>query len=194
MLALALGAKTVKMNHGHHGANHPVKDLDSGRVMITSQNHGFVVDPSTLPSGVHVTHENLFDHSNEGIAVEGKPIFSVQYHPEASPGPHDADHHFARFVAGQELDGSPWANELVAAGRSTIVRRFEAAKFAQVLTDGLDGAAPEPVAEPSAEDLLRQRLGPLRDRIRLVPMERPDRAEPLLKAVQEAVQALRAVG
>ena len=82
--------------------------------------------------------------------------------------------------------------ELVAAGRSTIVRRFEAAKFAQVLTDGLDGAAPEPVAEPSAEDLLRQRLGPLRDRIRLVPMERPDRAEPLLKAVQDAVQALRA--
>ena len=100
--------------------------------------------------------------------------------------------HFARFVAGQELDGSPWANELVAAGRSTIVRRFEAAKFAQVLTDGLDGAAPEPAAEPSAEDLLRQRLGPLRDRIRLVPMERPDRAEPLLKAVQDAVQALRA--
>jgi carbamoyl-phosphate synthase small subunit len=82
---------------GHHGGNHPVFDKTTGKVEITSQNHGFVVDPSTLPSGVHQTHENLFDHSNEGIAVAGRPIFSVQYHPEASPGPHDASYLFARF-------------------------------------------------------------------------------------------------
>ena len=72
-------------------------DRTTGKVEITSQNHGFVVDPASLPSGVQLTHENLFDHSNEGIAVEGKPIFSVQYHPEASPGPHDAGYLFARF-------------------------------------------------------------------------------------------------
>jgi carbamoyl-phosphate synthase small subunit len=97
ILGLALGAKTLKLPFGHHGGNHPVLDRTTGRVEITSQNHGFVVDESTLPSGVHVTHENLFDHSNEGIAVAGKPIFSVQYHPEASPGPHDAGYLFARF-------------------------------------------------------------------------------------------------
>ncbi len=97
ILGLALGGKTLKLPFGHHGGNHPVLDKTTGKVEITSQNHGFVVDPSTLPSGVHVTHENLFDHSNEGIAVEGKPIFSVQYHPEASPGPHDASYLFARF-------------------------------------------------------------------------------------------------
>ena len=97
ILGLALGGKTLKLPFGHHGGNHPVLDKTTGKVEITSQNHGFVVDPSTLPSGVHVTHENLFDHSNEGIAVEGKPIFSVQYHPEASPGPHDATYLFARF-------------------------------------------------------------------------------------------------
>ena len=97
ILGLALGARTLKLPFGHHGGNHPVLDKTTGKVEITSQNHGFVVDPSTLPSGVHVTHENLFDHSNEGIAVEGKPIFSVQYHPEASPGPHDASYLFARF-------------------------------------------------------------------------------------------------
>jgi carbamoyl-phosphate synthase small subunit len=97
ILGLALGAKTLKLPFGHHGGNHPVMDKTTGKVEITSQNHGFVVDPATLPSGVHVTHENLFDHSNEGIAVEGKPIFSVQYHPEASPGPHDASYLFARF-------------------------------------------------------------------------------------------------
>jgi carbamoyl-phosphate synthase small subunit len=97
ILGLALGATTRKLSFGHHGANHPVLDKTTGKVEITSQNHGFVVDPATLPSGVHVTHENLFDHSNEGIAVEGKPIFSVQYHPEASPGPHDATYLFARF-------------------------------------------------------------------------------------------------
>ena len=97
ILGLALGAKTLKLPFGHHGGNHPVLDKTTGKVEITSQNHGFVVDPATLPSGVHVTHENLFDHSNEGIAVDGKPIFSVQYHPEASPGPHDASYLFARF-------------------------------------------------------------------------------------------------
>ena len=97
ILGLALGAKTLKLPFGHHGGNHPVVDKTTGKVEITSQNHGFVVDPATLPSGVHVTHENLFDHSNEGIAVAGKPIFSVQYHPEASPGPHDASYLFGRF-------------------------------------------------------------------------------------------------
>jgi carbamoyl-phosphate synthase small subunit len=97
ILGLALGGKTLKLPFGHHGGNHPVLDKTTGKVEITSQNHGFVVDPSTLPSGVQVTHENLFDHSNEGIAVDGKPIFSVQYHPEASPGPHDASYLFARF-------------------------------------------------------------------------------------------------
>jgi len=97
ILGLALGARTVKLPFGHHGGNHPVLDKTTGRVEITSQNHGFVVDPATLPSGVHITHENLFDHSNEGIAVADKPIFSVQYHPEASPGPHDASYLFARF-------------------------------------------------------------------------------------------------
>jgi carbamoyl-phosphate synthase small subunit len=97
ILGLALGATTRKLSFGHHGGNHPVLDKTTGKVEITSQNHGFVVDPSTLPSGVQVTHENLFDHSNEGIAVDGKPIFSVQYHPEASPGPHDASYLFARF-------------------------------------------------------------------------------------------------
>lgn len=97
ILGLALGARTRKLPFGHHGGNHPVLDKTTGKVEITSQNHGFVVDPETLPSGVHVTHENLFDHSNEGIAVAGRPIFSVQYHPEASPGPHDASYLFARF-------------------------------------------------------------------------------------------------
>jgi carbamoyl-phosphate synthase small subunit len=97
ILGLALGARTLKLPFGHHGGNHPVLDKTTGKVEITSQNHGFIVDPATLPSGVHQTHENLFDHSNEGIAVEGKPIFSVQYHPEASPGPHDAGYLFARF-------------------------------------------------------------------------------------------------
>jgi len=97
ILGLALGARTLKLPFGHHGGNHPVLDKTTGKVEITSQNHGFIVDETTLPSGVHVTHENLFDHSNEGIAVAGKPIFSVQYHPEASPGPHDASYLFARF-------------------------------------------------------------------------------------------------
>ncbi|MEO8702467.1 MAG: glutamine-hydrolyzing carbamoyl-phosphate synthase small subunit [Kofleriaceae bacterium] len=97
ILGLALGGQTRKLTFGHHGGNHPVLDKTTGKVEITSQNHGFVVDPATLPSGVSITHENLFDHSNEGLAVDGKPIFSVQYHPEASPGPHDASYLFGRF-------------------------------------------------------------------------------------------------
>lgn len=98
MLALALGAKTIKMNHGHHGANHPVKDLTTGKVEITSMNHGFTVDAQTLPKGVQETHVSLFDGSNCGIAMEGRPVFSVQYHPEASPGPQDSYYLFERFA------------------------------------------------------------------------------------------------
>ncbi|MBF9046342.1 glutamine-hydrolyzing carbamoyl-phosphate synthase small subunit [Rhodobacterales bacterium LSUCC0031] len=98
MLALALGAKTVKMNHGHHGANHPVKDLESGRVEITSMNHGFTVDSQTLPKGVIETHVSLFDGSNCGIRMADRPVFSVQYHPEASPGPQDSFYLFERFA------------------------------------------------------------------------------------------------
>ena len=86
------------MSHGHHGANHPVKDLTTGKVEITSMNHGFTVDADTLPPGVSQTHVSLFDGTNCGIAVDGKPVLSVQYHPEASPGPHDADLLFARFA------------------------------------------------------------------------------------------------
>lgn len=99
MLALALGANTVKMNHGHHGANHPVKDLETGKVEITSMNHGFTVDSQTLPKGVKETHVSLFDGSNCGIRMEDRPVFSVQYHPEASPGPQDSFYLFERFVA-----------------------------------------------------------------------------------------------
>ena len=99
LLALALGGRTRKMHHGHRGANHPVKDLATGRVEITSQNHGFAVDPDSLPAGVHVSHVSLFDGSNEGLTVQDRPIFSVQYHPEASPGPHDSHYLFGRFVA-----------------------------------------------------------------------------------------------
>lgn len=98
MLALALGAKTIKMNHGHHGANHPVKDLDSGQVLITSQNHGFAVDPATMPDNLRVTHRSLFDGSNQGIARTDAPAFSFQGHPEASCGPHDVAHLFDRFI------------------------------------------------------------------------------------------------
>jgi len=99
MLALALGARTIKMHHGHHGANHPVKDLETGKVEITSQNHGFVVEAASLPSGTVQTHASLFDGSLEGLKVEGRPVFSVQYHPEASPGPRDSHYLFERFVA-----------------------------------------------------------------------------------------------
>lgn len=98
MLALALGARTVKMNHGHHGANHPVKDLETGKVEITSMNHGFTVDSQTLPEGVVETHVSLFDGSNCGIRLADKPVFSVQYHPEASPGPQDSYYLFERFA------------------------------------------------------------------------------------------------
>ncbi|MGQ0663304.1 MAG: glutamine-hydrolyzing carbamoyl-phosphate synthase small subunit [Pseudomonadota bacterium] len=99
MLALALGARTAKLERGHRGANHPVKDLLTGRVEITSQNHGFVVLPDSLPEGVEATHMSLFDGTNEGLRLAGRPVFSVQYHPEASPGPRDAHHLFQRFVA-----------------------------------------------------------------------------------------------
>ncbi|GAB6052274.1 glutamine-hydrolyzing carbamoyl-phosphate synthase small subunit [Magnetospira thiophila] len=98
MLALALGATTSKMHLGHRGANQPVQDLASGRVEITSQNHGFVVDRESLPEGVVETHKSLFDGSLEGIRVEGKPVFSVQYHPEASPGPQDSHYLFQQFI------------------------------------------------------------------------------------------------
>jgi len=102
MLALALGGRTMKMNHGHHGANHPVKDLETGKVEITSMNHGFAVDAASLPAGVVETHVSLFDGSNCGIRVEGRPVFSVQYHPEASPGPQDSYYLFERFVAAMD--------------------------------------------------------------------------------------------
>nr|WP_283161339.1 glutamine-hydrolyzing carbamoyl-phosphate synthase small subunit [Xanthomonas nasturtii] len=98
LLALAAGAKTVKMATGHHGANHPVQDLDGGRVMITSQNHGFAVDETTLPANVRVTHRSLFDGTNQGIALTDAPAFSFQGHPEASPGPRDVGPLFDRFV------------------------------------------------------------------------------------------------
>ncbi len=104
LLGLAIGAKTMKMAHGHHGANHPVIDISSngesrGRVMITSQNHGFCIDEATLPSNARVTHRSLFDETNQGIALNDAPAFSFQGHPEASPGPHDVEALFDRFIA-----------------------------------------------------------------------------------------------
>ncbi|RUL71840.1 glutamine-hydrolyzing carbamoyl-phosphate synthase small subunit [Dyella choica] len=98
IMGAALGAKTMKMKFGHHGANHPVKDLDDGRVLITSQNHGFAVDASTLPSNVRVTHTSLFDGSLQGFALTDRPAFCFQGHPEASPGPHDIGYLFDRFA------------------------------------------------------------------------------------------------
>jgi carbamoyl-phosphate synthase small subunit len=98
LLGLASGAKTIKMKFGHHGANHPVKDLDTGRVMITSQNHGFAVDPATLPANLRPTHVSLFDGSLQGMARTDRPAFCFQGHPEASPGPHDIGYLFDRFV------------------------------------------------------------------------------------------------
>lgn len=98
LLALGLGASTYKLKFGHRGGNHPVKQLSTGQVEITSQNHGFAVDPDSLPAGIEMTHTNLYDGTVEGIRHTGKPLFSVQYHPEASPGPHDADYLFRQFV------------------------------------------------------------------------------------------------
>ncbi len=105
LLALALGARTEKMHLGHRGANHPVKDLETGRVEITSQNHGFVVADDSLPAGAVKTHISLFDGTLEGFRLEGEPVFSVQYHPEASPGPQDSHYLFERFVAMMEDHG-----------------------------------------------------------------------------------------
>jgi carbamoyl-phosphate synthase small subunit len=105
MLALAVCGRTRKMDKGHRGANHPVQDRLTGKVEITSQNHGFVVDPDSLPAGIEPTHTSLFDGSNEGLRIVGKPVFSVQHHPEASPGPQDSHYLFERFIGLMEADG-----------------------------------------------------------------------------------------
>lgn len=102
ILGLAVGGQTFKLKFGHRGANHPVKELNSGKVEITSQNHGFAVDPGSLPADVRVTHLNLYDGTVEGFCHTSKPVFSVQYHPEASPGPHDADYLFQQFLDSME--------------------------------------------------------------------------------------------
>ena len=105
LMALALGARTFKLERGHRGANHPVQDLETRKVEITSQNHGFAVDPASLPAGVRASHVSLFDGTNEGLSVDGKPFFSVQYHPEASPGPEDSHYLFDRFAAAMARKG-----------------------------------------------------------------------------------------
>jgi carbamoyl-phosphate synthase small subunit len=108
LLALALGGRTFKLKFGHRGANHPVKNLINNEIEITSQNHGFAVDPDSLnPSTIEVTHVNLNDGTNEGFCHRELPIFCVQYHPEASPGPHDSDYLFARFIELMERESQP---------------------------------------------------------------------------------------
>jgi len=102
ILGLALGARTFKLKFGHRGGNHPVKDLASGKIEITSQNHGFAISPDSIPADVAVTHVNLYDGTVEGLRHKTKPVFCVQYHPEAAPGPHDADYLFTQFVAAME--------------------------------------------------------------------------------------------
>ena len=120
LLALASGARTLKMKFGHHGANHPVQDQDTGRVVITSQNHGFAVDAATLPANVRVTHVSLFDGSLQGFARTDRPAFCFQGHPEASPGPHDIDYLFDRFVGLMEKTQSPSARGV--SGAAAVVR------------------------------------------------------------------------
>ena len=105
LLGLALGARTYKLGFGHHGGNHPVQDLATGKIAITPHNHGFAVDEGSLPAGVRCTHRNLYDGTVEGIEVAGRPIFAIQYHPEAAPGPHDAVEHFRRFTTAMEDAG-----------------------------------------------------------------------------------------
>ena len=103
LLGLALGGRTVKLKFGHHGANQPVKNLDTGKISITSQNHGFALEDGSLPAGCRVTEVNLNDGTVEGFAVDGRPVFSVQYHPEAAPGPRDASHLFQGFLASLDV-------------------------------------------------------------------------------------------
>ncbi|HGL8969657.1 TPA: gamma-glutamyl-gamma-aminobutyrate hydrolase family protein, partial [Neisseria gonorrhoeae] len=98
LISLAIGAKTLKMRFSHHGANHPVQDLDSGKVVITSQNHGFAVDADTLPANARITHKSLFDNTLQGIELTDKPVFCFQGHPEASPGPQDVGYLFDKFI------------------------------------------------------------------------------------------------
>jgi len=102
LLGLAAGAHSMKMPHGHHGANHPVQDIETGQVLITSQNHGFALDEATLPGNIRITHRSLFDHTIQGIALNDAPAFSFQGHPEASPGPQDVAPLFDKFVSMME--------------------------------------------------------------------------------------------